>query len=192
MAERHVNYAASVVEDLPSEMAPRSASGPAKFQLSLAALIWIMSVLAFILAALFAFPPVLAAIIGLVMSACIPAMLVACLGYGGPAWRAFAMGALVPSVIRLFTVGPFGIASRASVDMQMQMIRDAQGIGRYQRGRFDLLEQMMDLWHKAGSVLLVDECIFWGTSLMAGLAAVLVQQKFARRALPYGGPPGRG
>lgn len=192
MAERHVNYAASVVEDLPSEPAAPSAAGQARFQVSMAALIWVMSELAVLLAALFAFPPVLAAIVALIVSVCIPAMLVACLVYGGPAWRAFALGALVPSVMRLFTLGPFGISSRASVEAQMRMIRDEQGVGWFQGGRYDIHAQMIDLWHKTGSAMLTDECIFWGASLIAGIAAVLVQQKLARRALPYGGPSGRG
>jgi hypothetical protein len=192
MVERHVNYAASVVEDLPSEAAPRRASGGAGFQVSLAALIWIMSALAVLLAALFAFPPVLAAIVALLLSVCIPGMLVACIVYGGPAWRAFAIGALAPSVLRMYSLGPFSISSRASVEAQMMIIRNEQGVGWRQGGRFDIHSQMIDLWNKTGSTMLADECIFWGASAVAGLAALWVQRMFGRRSLPYGGPSGRG
>jgi hypothetical protein len=192
MAERHVNYAASVVDDSTTEPALRAAPEHAKFQVSLATLIWIMSVLAILAAVFFAFPPEWAAVVALLLSACVPAMLVTCIVYGGPAWRAFAIGALVPSVLRLFAIGPFGVAARADVEAQLRLIREAQGASWFRGGQFDLHSQLIDAWGKTGSAMLADECIFWATSAVAGLASVWVQRMLAGNALRYGGPPRRG
>ncbi len=149
---------------------------------------------AVIVASLFAFPPVVSAAIAGLMSVCIPAMLVGCLMYGGPGWRAFAVGMLVPTVLRLVT-GLFGGASSVgggdsyAKAMALRYLQQANirtmrpavvQTGVDDQGAFTYFLQLSEMWDKLGYAYMTDETLFWGASAVAGLATLFVQQRFAR------------
>ena len=65
---------------------PESAQrAPSGIRFTISSMLWITGGAALIIAALFAFPPVISAAVASLMSICIPSMLVGCLIYGGAA-----------------------------------------------------------------------------------------------------------
>ena len=72
----------------PAVPSPPRRSAPPGVRISLGGMLWITGAAALIVAALFAFPPVIAAAIASLMSVAFPAMLVGCLLYGSPPWKA--------------------------------------------------------------------------------------------------------
>jgi hypothetical protein len=179
-----------------SQLGQRSAAG---FRFTIGGMLWITGAAALILAALFAFPPVVSAAIASLMSICIPSMLVGCLIYGSPEWKAFAVGALLPTVMRLAS----GLLSRATgvsgmtmsnISLQRQLIQQ-QALQQQMRGMrsginpsgsttnsFTYFEQLAEVWDRIGQAYMTEETLFWGASVIAGLTTLLVQQRFARAA----------
>jgi len=175
------------------------------FRFTLGGMLAVTAAAAVVAAALFAFPPVVSGAIAGMMAVCLPAMLVGCLIYGGPGWRAFAVGMLVPTALRLAsgllggTMGGGGYLSASRLMsqqyMQQQIMLSRAGRGFVQPGglgesnAISYFEQLAQTWDKLGYAYMTDETLFWGASAIAGLATLLVQQRFARslRSQPRSG-----
>jgi hypothetical protein len=178
------------------ESAQRAANG---IRFTIGSMLWITGGAAVIIAALFAFPPVISAAIASLMSICIPSMLVGCLIYGGPAWKAFAVGALLPTVMRLVTglfsrsAGMSGLAM-SNMSLQRQLIQQQMlqqqmqgvrsGLNSYgsTTNSFTYFGQLAEVWDRVGQAYMTEETLFWGASVIAGLATLFVQRRFAQAA----------
>jgi hypothetical protein len=177
-----------------NEHAAKSASGrrtspAARFQFTIGHILTVISAGAIIAASLFAFPPVVSAAVAGLMSVCLPAVLVICLIYGGRRWRAFAIGALTPSVMRMLSMmfaSPYmgSMNSRLMISQQQMLQQMALGMNRrgasgQSGGAFDQFNQMAEFWDKIGYAYMTEETLFWGGSLVAGLVALFVHRRFA-------------
>jgi hypothetical protein len=183
-------YLASAPETPP---APPVRS-PGRLRFTLGDMLLVTALAAVLVASLSVFPPVVSAAIAGLMSVCIPAMLVGCLIYGRAAWRAFAVGMLVPSGLRLLGGlfgGVLGGMSSARLMTQQQVMQQyIATLSRANRMRggqrpssIDYFTNLVEAWDKLGRAYMTEETLFWAGSLVAGLATLLVQQRFARAAL---------
>jgi hypothetical protein len=175
----------------PAVRGPLAAS-PYRFRFTIGGMLTITSFAAILVAGLFAFPPVVSAAIAGLMSVCIPAMLAGCLIYGGSAWRAFAIGMLLPSALRLASGlfgGMLGGISVRMMSQQQAMQQYAIKMSRLQMSQptsdssaFEYMGQLAVTWDRLGYAYMTDETLFWAGSAVAGLATLFVQRHFARVA----------
>lgn len=143
-----------------------------------------VAALALLIAAVFAFPPILSAVLATVTALCVPAVLITCVIYGPSKWQAFAIGMLVPSLWRLFGsdwTGSLAIASLASRNWQSYPgMAGPSGSGPAESG--DYFQLLFEYWNQTGHALMADETMFWLASPVAGFAAFAVQNHFVRSA----------
>jgi hypothetical protein len=160
------------------------------FRFTIGGMLAVTFAVAIIVASLFAFPPIVSAAIAGLMSVCLPAMLVGCLVYGGAGWRAFAIGSLTPSAMRLVG-GLLGsayngsLASKLMITQQQLVQMNARtlraGVTSTSSGAFDHFNRLAEFWDKVGYAYMTEETLFWGASGVAGLAVLMVQRRFTRR-----------
>jgi hypothetical protein len=155
-----------------SSLFPRGAV----FQISMRAILLTMAALAIMVAAVFAFPPILSAVMAVIMSACIPAVLVASIVYGSPKWRAFALGMLVPSVLRLFGHSPLGTDLLRALVWQP----NPQQSGISPTNSTGYFAQLGEVWSLTGHALMAEEFLFWTICAVGGFFAAAVQRHFDR------------
>jgi hypothetical protein len=176
--------------DSPFEEVTDSSRGSSdSVRFTIGGLLVLTALVAVLVAGLFAFPPVVSAAIAGLMSICIPAVLVGCFIYGGPAWRAFAIGMLVPKIIQLVG-GAFSGSSSTVTGLEMRLVqqqvllqrnRGMMGPPGQDNNAFTYFTQMSEYWDKVGHAYLTEETLFWGASAVAGLATLFVQRRFARQ-----------
>jgi hypothetical protein len=158
------------------------------FRFSIGFVLVLLAIAAFIAAALFALPPVISAMTATLMAVCLPAMLASAAIYGGHEWRAFAIGMLLPTVLRVLGVG-IGVSgslprNNVMAAMLMQRAPFVRGGSVDDRvNAFSYFSQMAEMWDRSGYAMMTDECLFWLSSTIAGLASLMVQRHFARRKL---------
>jgi hypothetical protein len=194
MAEGNADFT-TMADDAPSESRRRIPATPtSSFRFTIGGMLVITFAAAVVMASLFAFPPVISAVVALLMGVCIPAMLVGCLIYGSAGWRAFAVGMLLPSVLRVLSGLFGGMYSGSSTTrilmLQQQMMQQLTmrqmrgGISaagpRGDSSAFEHFGQLIEMWDKVGYAYMTEETLFWGASTIAGIATLLVQQRFAR------------
>jgi hypothetical protein len=177
--------------DSPFDEAPSPTHASSdSFRFTIGGMLVITALAAVLVAGLFAFPPVVSAAIAGLMSVCIPAVLVGCFIYGGPAWRAFAVGMLLPKVMRLLGAA-FSGSNSTVTGLEMRLVqqqlllqrnRGMMGPPTQDNNAFTFFTQMSEYWDKLGHAYLTEETLFWGASFIAGLATLFVQRRFARRS----------
>ena len=152
------------------------------FQISMRTLLLLVAALALLIAAVFAFPPVLSAVLATLAALCVPAVLITCVIYGPSKWQAFAIGMLVPSLWRIFGsgwTGSLAIASLASRNWQSYPgMAGPSGSAPADSG--DYFRLLFEYWNQTGHALMADETLFWVASSVAGFSALIVQKQFAR------------
>jgi len=165
------------------------AASASSFRFTIGGMLFITALAAVLVAGLFAFPPVVAAAIAGLMSVCIPAALIGCFIYGGPAWRAFAVGMLLPKTMRVVGGAFSGFSAAFSLaemrmyqqQMLLQRRRNMPGQPLQDLNAFGYFTRMAEYWDKLGRQYLPEETLFWGGSFIAGLATLFVQRHFVRR-----------
>lgn len=201
MADRHASYLANAPDDTPPAAGRRPVTSG--FRFTIGGLLVLTAATAVVVGSLFAFPPIISAAVASLMAFCLPAMLVGCVIYGGPGWRALAIGALLPSVLRLVSTlfgGGLDIYGRSASarlaamqqQMELQFLQQTARQARMGMGgqsslgpasAFDYIGHLAETWDKLGYVYITNEALFWGGSALAGLATLLVQQRFARAGI---------
>ena len=154
---------------------------------------WMLAVTAFaalIFAGLFAFPPVLSAALAFVLMFAAPGALGGCVVYGRPAWRAFAVGALIPEVVRLFgggTPADPGSVLKASLwvagpgdELLWESIEQSSFQAASAPAYFERINQILN---SLGHVILAEEVVFLAASLIAGIASLVAWRVVGRRPI---------
>jgi hypothetical protein len=171
-------------DDLPSaselESADSSGAAAATIQLSLRAILLTLTSLAFVIAAVFSFPPVLSALIAVTLAVCAPAMLIVCVVYGQRRLRAFAMGMLTPSFMRALGSGWTGSYALYMNSSSWQSYPSATQSGSVLTSTDGYFRTLMATWQETGHALMADETMFWLGSAIAGLSAMAVYAKLTR------------
>jgi hypothetical protein len=181
MAEPELNSGATAPSDeahekLDGDFVPQGVV----FQVSMRSLLLAMAGLAVLIAAVFAFPPLLSAVLACAMAFCFPAALVSCAIYGNARWRAFAIGMLVPTILRV---------RGGMLDYDVSFTGSATSWQAYpgtQSGATPIdtsayLRQIAEAWSQIGHALMAQETMFWLASAVAGFTALAVQKHLPPR-----------
>ena len=148
------------------------------FQVSMRSILLTMGGAALMIAAVFSFPPLLSAILAALMAIGLPPALVACVVYGNRSWRAFAVGTLTPTALRLFGHAPLGSSIAIIGAMAGWQSYPPLQSGDVPIDSAAYFAQLAEGWSQVGHALMAEEALFWITSFGAGLIALAIQRHF--------------